>query len=181
LLIRARLRRDQRFDLFGVISLQLGHALKAFAYSVEPFICPLEPDIERGYIVSERANALRKLYLRVNQRIKSSVCVEARLILPINAFFLDSCELDKQLVRLFKPRLARFKANLGVDQCIQLLIRGSQRSVMSINALFLDPDELDDRLMRLGNLLDGLIEALLPRLISYLRLSKLRLVASYCL
>jgi hypothetical protein len=82
-------------------------------------------------------------------------------------------------VRLFQPRLARFKANLGVYQGAQLFIRGSQPGIVPINAFFLDPDELDDRLMRLGNLFNGLIEPLLPRLIFYLRLSKLRLIAGY--
>jgi hypothetical protein len=149
LFIRARLGRDQQFDLFSVIGLQLSHALKPFADSVEPFICPLEPDIERGYIVSERVNALRKLYLRVNQRIKSGVYVEARLILPVNAFFLDSGKLDKQLVRLFQPRLARFKANLGVYQGAQLFIRGSQPGIVPINAFFLDSGKLDKQLVRL--------------------------------
>lgn len=153
MLTRARLRRDQRFCLLG----------------------------KRSYIISERANALCKQYLRVKERIKSGVCIAARLILPINAFFLDSGKLDKELVRLFQPRLARFKPNLGVYQRSQLFIRSPQRGVMSINALFLKPDELDDRLMRLGNLLNGLIEPLLPGLIFYLRFCKPRLVASHCL
>src|SRR5215831_6293432 len=136
LLIRTRLRRDQRLDLRRVLDLRRLYPAKllvvgfhTLSHSIKPSIRRRGSAIERGYVAPQRVNALRKLYLRVYEGVEPAFRVNVRLILAGEPILVKLEHLDKSSVRrrhlaegLLEPLLPRLVSHLGVDESVEAFI-----------------------------------------------------------
>jgi len=158
LLVRERLRGRQRSYLLPSL-VEMG----------------ADPVIERSYVPCQRLHAMRKLYLRVNQRGESTF----RSVKPIT---VSAGELDDHVLGLrhltegfFNPLLPHLVFHLSGE----LFIYGVAPSIVVVISLFLDSEILNERLMRRGDFFDNLIELRLPGPQFHLLLGKPGLVSDY--